>query len=80
MFLPYQTARLFHRSLIKYLGGKQELGVSVANEIAVFLKCGFDVTQNDYKNGITRLIDVYSDKYPLDEKYRDLCVELIQSV
>ena len=33
---PYQTARLFHRSLIKYLGGKQELGVSVANEIASF--------------------------------------------
>ena len=78
--LPYQTARLFHRSLIKYLGGKQELGVSVANEIAAFLKCGFDVTLNDYKNGITRLIDLYNDKYPLDVKYRDLCIGLIQSV
>ncbi|MBR4493266.1 MAG: nucleotidyltransferase domain-containing protein [Clostridiales bacterium] len=78
--LPYQTARLFHRSLIKYLGGKQELGVSVANEIAAFLKCGFEVAQNDYKNGITRLIDLYNDKYPLDEKYRDLCVELILEV
>ena len=78
--LPYQTARLFHRSLIKYLGGKKELGVSVANEIAAFLKCGFEVAQNDYKNGITRLLDVYRDKYPLDEKYRDLCIGLIQSV
>lgn len=78
--LPYQTARLFHRSLIKYLGGKKELGVSVANEIAAFLKCGFEVAQNDYKNGITRLIDLYNDKYPLDVKYRNLCVELIQSV
>ena len=67
-------------SLIKYLGGKQELGVSVANEIAAFLKCGFEVAQNDYKNGITCLIDLYNDKYPLDVKYRDLCIGLIQSV
>lgn len=78
--LPYQTARLFHRSLIKYLGGKKELGVSVANEIAAFLKCGFDVAQNDYKNGITRLIDLYNDKYPLDVKYRNLCIGLIREV
>ena len=78
--LPYQNARLFHRSLIKYLGGKQELGVSVANEIASFLKCGFDVAQNDYKNGITRLLELYDDKYPLDDKYRDLCVGLIREV
>jgi hypothetical protein len=63
-----------------WLGGKQELGVSVANEIAAFLKCGFDVTQNDYKNGITRLIDLYNDKYPLDEKYRNLCIGLIREV
>ena len=78
--LPYQTARLFHRSLIKYLGGKQELGVSVANEIASFLKCGFEVALVDYKNGITRLLELYDDKYPLDDKYRDLCVGLIREV
>lgn len=75
--LPYQTARLFHRSLIKYLAGKRELGVSVANEIAEFLNTEPRVTESDYKNGITNLIKQYHDKYPLDEPYRDLCMELI---
>ena len=78
--LPYQTARLFHRSLIKYLGGKKDVGVSVANEIASFLECGFEVNFVDYKNGITRLMELYNDKYPLDDKYRDLCVGLIREV
>ena len=78
--LPYQTARLFHRSLIKYLAGKKELGVSVANEIASFLDSGFCVAENDYKNGIIRLMDQYHDKYPLDTKYRDLCLELINDI
>ena len=75
--LPYQTARLFHRSLIKFLGGKKEAGVSVANEIAAFLLSEPAVTESDYKNGITRLINEFNDKYPLDEKYRELCLELI---
>ena len=75
--LPYQTARLFHRSLIKFLGEKKEAGVSVANEIAEFLLSEPAVTENDYKNGITRLINEFNDKYPLDEKYRELCLELI---
>ena len=75
--LPYQTARLFHRSLIKFLGGKKEAGVSVANEIAAFLLSEPVVTESDYKNGIARLISEFNDKYPLDEKYRELCLELI---
>ena len=73
----YQTARLFHRSLIKYLAGKRELGVSVANEVAEFLNTVPRVTESDYKNGITNLIKQYHDKYPLDEPYRELCLELI---
>ena len=75
--VPYQTARLFHRSLIKYLAGKQDLGVSVANEIAEFLKSDHQVTESDYKTGITLLLEQYHDKYPLDEAYRNLCLELI---
>ena len=76
----YQTSRLFHRSLIKYLAGKKELGVSVANEIAVYLNCGFRVTETDYKSGITSLIDLYQERYPLDTEYRKLCIELIKHV
>ena len=75
--LPYQTARLFHRSLIKYLAGKKDIGVSVANEIASFLGDGSTVTESDYKHGITSLIEQYHDKYPLDAKYHNLCLELI---
>ena len=74
---PYQTARLFHRSLIKYLSGKKELGVSVANEISAFLGGAFTVEESNYKKGITRLLELYCEKYPMDAKYRDLCVDLI---
>ncbi len=78
--LPYQTARLFHRSLIKYLAGKNEIGVCVANEISSFLNNGFHVMKNDYRNGITCLIEHYHDKYPLDTEYRKLCFELINCI
>ena len=74
--LPYQTARLFHRSLIKYLGGRKEAGVSIANEIASFLNTD-QVNEDGYKEGITRLINCFHDKYLLDAKYSDLCLELI---
>lgn len=75
--MPYQTARLFHRSLIKYLGGKKEAGISVANEIATFLQNDITVTEIDYKDGITDLIDDYHSEYPLDTAYLNLCKELI---
>ena len=75
--VPYQTARLFHRSLIKFLAGKTETGVSVANEISVFLSSNTSVTESNYKNGIMRLFGQYNDKYPLDTRYRSLCLELI---
>ncbi len=75
--VPYQTARLFHRSLIKFLAGKTETGVSVANEISVFLGSNTSVTESNYKNGIMRLFVQYNDKYPLDTRYRSLCLELI---
>ena len=75
--VPYQTARLFHRSLIKFLAGKTETGVSVANEISVFLGSNTSVTESNYKNGIMRLFGQYNDKYPLDTRYRILCLELI---
>jgi hypothetical protein len=78
--LPYQTARLFYRSLIKYLSGKKEAGVSVANEIASFLDSVFCVTDTGYKNGITQLMELFHEKYPLDTEYRNLCMELISNI
>ncbi len=78
--VPYQMARLFHRSLIKFLAGKKETGVSVANEISVFLNNSTSVTETDYKNGITCLINQYRDMYTLDTKYHSLCLELIDHI
>ena len=78
--LPYQTARLFHRSLIKYLAGKKAIGVRIANEIAAFLNGVSYITDSDYRNGITRLIAQYHEKYPLDAQYRELCFALIHSI
>ena len=75
----YQTERLFHRSLIKYLSGKKEIGVSIANEIAAFLNIA-SVTESSYKNGIIRLINRFYDIYPLDTDYRNLCFELISLI
>lgn len=76
----YQTERLFHRSLIKYLGGKKDIGVSIANEIASYLYNGPSVSKSDYKNGMIRLIEDYHSNYPLDAEYRKLCLELIDSI
>ncbi len=78
--LPYQIARLFHRSLIKYLAGKKEAGVSIANEIVAFLNSDRYVTETGYKSGISHLIAQYHDKYPLDTEYRNLCFELIKQI
>lgn len=77
---PYQMSRLFHRSLIKFLAGKKEAGVSVANEISVFLNKSTSVTEEDYQNCIASLIGQYHDKYPLDAKYLNLCIELIDQI
>ena len=77
---PYQIARLFHRSLIKYIAGKKEAGVSVANEIVEFLKYNSSITESNYKHGITNLIKFYCDRFTLDEEYRSLCFELINCI
>ena len=78
--VPYQMSRLFHRSLIKFLAGKKEAGVRVANEISVFLNQSTSVTEKDYQNGIALLIGQYHSKYPLDTKYFSLCLELIDQI
>ena len=77
---PYQTERLFHRSLIKYLGGKKEAGVSLANEIVEFIHSKTVVTESDYRNGISNLIEEYNREYPLDAAYLNLCRNLIELV
>ena len=42
----YQASRLFHRSLIKFLSGKQDISVNIANEIAGFINCNISVDKS----------------------------------
>lgn len=51
--MHYQISRLFHRSLIKFLSGKQDIGVSIANEVATFINCNIFIIK--LVTGITLL-------------------------
>ena len=78
--LPYQMSRLFHRSLIKYLAGKKDVSIDVANEVAEYIEPGLCITESDYKDKITHLIEKFNDRYPLDEDYRLLLSELADQI
>ena len=77
---PYQTARLFHRSLIKYLSGKREIGISVANEIEDYLNIDATITEENYKDGIVSLLNQFAKQYPLPEQYHTLLQELTEEI
>ena len=75
---PYQVSRLFHRSLIKYLSGKEDIGISIANEIATFLEIADCIDQSNYMKEIRRLLDDFSNLYPLEKEYAKLLEEIIE--
>lgn len=77
---PYQMARLFHRSLIKFLAGKRDLGVSVANEIEDYLLKDATITEENYKDGIVSLLKQFGEQYPLPEKYHMIIQELTEEL
>lgn len=72
--MPYQMSRLFHRSLIKFLAGKKDIGVSVAAEIAAFLHTDSIIDETNYKSEITDLLKSFDEQYQLPlGYYRVLC-------
>ena len=73
---PYQMSRLFHRSLIKYLGGKREAGISVANEIASYMNCGILFDERNYKEQIEKILKEYNKLYQFPKEYFALLLEL----
>ena len=75
---PYQVSRLFHRSLIKYLSGKEDIGISIANEIATFLEIADCIDQSNYMKEIRLLLDDFSKLYPLEKEYAKLLEEIIE--
>ena len=77
---PYQMSRLFHRSLIKYLAGKKEAGISVANEIAAFLNSENFIKEENYKDKFVLLLENYKNKYKMDSEYCNLLWDLIKQL
>lgn len=67
--MHYQISRLFHRSLIKFLSGKQDIGVSIANEVATFINCN-----------IIELLKVFNEQYKLPLEYLAIWCELIEEL
>lgn len=76
----YQISRLFHRSLIKYLSGKTDIGVSVANEIVAFMNSEKFIDEVSYKQGITTILKKYDEQFPLPQDYYILLCELIENL
>lgn len=74
--VPYQMARLFHRSMIKYLAGKKELGISVANEIAAYMGSEEVFDESNYKSQMLHTLKRYNEQYKLPEEYLNLLLEL----
>ena len=69
---------MFHRSLIKFLSGKQDIGVSIANEVATFADCNIFIDKASYRNSIIDLLKVFNEQYQLPLEYVTILGELIE--
>ncbi len=76
----YQISRLFHRSLIKFLSGKWDIGISIANEVAQFNDYNILIDRANYRNSIIELLDVFNEQYQLPSEYLAILFELIERV
>ena len=75
--------RLFHRSLIKWIGGNEELGYSILQEIYEFIlnkTRSVETLSGDYKKDIAYLLREFNKGYSLDVKYYGVIEELIDNI
>lgn len=78
--MPYQISRLFHRSLIKYLSGKYDIGINIANEVAIFNNRNIFIDKASYRNSIIDLLKVFNEQYQLPLEYFAILCELIEEL
>lgn len=78
--IEYQKSRLFHRSLIKYLSGKQDMGVSIANEVATFINYNIWIDEVSYRDNIVELLNAFNEQYQLPLEYLGVLYELIEKL
>ena len=78
--MHYQISRLFHRSLVKFLSGKLDIGVSIANEVAIFSNCNIVIDKLNYRNRIIDLLKNFNEQYQLPLEYFAILCELIEEL
>lgn len=78
--MPYQISRLFHRSLIKFLSGKRDNGVSIINEVVTFMNSQEYLDEKDYRNKFINILRSYNERFPLPIAYYELLCELIENL
>lgn len=77
---PYQISRLFHRSLIKFLSGKRDNGVSIINEVVSFLNSREYLDEKDYYCKFSDILRSYNERFPLPVAYYELLCGLIENL
>lgn len=78
--MTYQISRLFHRSLIKFLSGKKDIGVSVANEIVTFMNSQDYIDEIGYKKRFIDILKKFDEQFHLPTAYYKLLCELIENL
>ena len=76
----YQISRLFHRSLIKYLSGKRDSGVSILNEIVTFMDTQEFVDESNYISRFSDILRNFHQRFPLPDAYYKLLCELVEDL
>ena len=75
--------RLFHRSIIKWLGGNKALGNSILDEIITFLSSKTNIeldTNNDFKEKYKRVLAEYNRHFEFDSKYYNVLDSLLKDI
>ena len=76
----YNMSRLFHRSLIKYLSGKKEIGISIFNEILSFMGYKTITDSQEYNLYFLDVLNDFKSKYNMQLDYYNLLCELADNL
>lgn len=76
----YRVSRLFHRSLIKYLSDKKEIGISIFNEILSFMGYKTITDSQEYNLYFIDVLNDFKSKYNMQLDYYNLLCELADNL
>ncbi len=76
----YQISRLFHRSIIKFLSGKKEVGISIFNEILSYMAYNNILDEEEYKISFLNIVDDFKCKYCITDDYYAILYQLAEKL